>query len=50
LDRAADAVKSFNEYLSANGAFSGLDDVNSKNSARLDIMESFWFAEVLKYL
>jgi mannosyl-oligosaccharide alpha-1,2-mannosidase len=50
LDRAASAVKSFNEYLSANGAFAGLDNVDSKSSARLDILESFWFAEVLKYL
>jgi len=50
LDRAAKAVESFNEYLSVNGAFAGLDDVNSKNSTRIDTMESFWFAEVLKYL
>ena len=50
LDRAAAAIKSFNKYLSINGAFSGLEDVNSANSGRFDDMESFWFAEVLKYL
>ena len=50
LDRAVSAVKSFNQYLSTNGAFAGLDDVNSKNSTRINTMESFWFAEVLKYL
>ena len=50
LDRAVSAVKSFNQYLSVNGAFAGLDDVNSNNSTRINTMESFWFAEVLKYL
>jgi mannosyl-oligosaccharide alpha-1,2-mannosidase len=50
LDRAAKAVKNFNEYLSANGAVAGISDVNSKNSAKIDNMESFWLAEVLKYL
>ncbi|KAF8219645.1 glycoside hydrolase family 47 protein [Tricholoma matsutake] len=50
LDRAASAIESFNQYLSVNGAFAGLDDVNSKNSTRINTMESFWFAEVLKYL
>ncbi|KAG6865960.1 hypothetical protein C0991_010215 [Blastosporella zonata] len=53
--RAASAVKSFNEYLSVNGAYSGIWDVNNANpdntaSDRIDDMESFWFAEVLKYL
>jgi mannosyl-oligosaccharide alpha-1,2-mannosidase len=50
LDRAVSAVKSFNQYLSVNGAFAGLDDVNSKTSTRINTMESFWFGEVLKYL
>lgn len=50
LDRAANAIKRFNQYLSANGAFAGLIDVNSINSSKVDNMESFWFAEVLKYL
>lgn len=50
LDRAAMAIKSFNQFLSVNGAFAGLYNVDSKNSERIDDMESFWFAEVLKYL
>lgn len=50
LDRAASAINSFNKFLKTNAAFSGLDDVNNANTARLDTMESFWFAEVLKYL
>lgn len=50
LDRAASAIQSFNQYLTVNGAYAGIDDVNSKNSTRIDDMESFWFAEVLKYL
>ncbi|TRM63574.1 glycoside hydrolase family 47 protein [Schizophyllum amplum] len=50
LDRAASAVASMNEYLLVNGAFSGIEDVTDKQSARIDDTESFWFAEVLKYL
>jgi mannosyl-oligosaccharide alpha-1,2-mannosidase len=51
LDRAAMSVKNFKNYLNtANGAWAGITDVNAKNSARIDNMESFWFAEVLKYL
>jgi len=50
LDRAAAAIVSFNEFLPATVAFAGIDDVNSANSTKIDDMESFWFAEVLKYL
>jgi mannosyl-oligosaccharide alpha-1,2-mannosidase len=50
LDRAAKAVRNFNDYLSVTGAWAGIRDVNAKDSARIDMMESFWFAEVLKYL
>jgi mannosyl-oligosaccharide alpha-1,2-mannosidase len=50
LDRAASAIASFNTYLSVNHAYSGITDVNSKSSSKYDTMESFWFAEVLKYL
>jgi len=50
LDRAASAIESFNKYLSTNGAFSGIDDVNNAQSTRINDTESFWFAEVLKYL
>lgn len=56
LDRAASAIKSFQEYLSIKNAasavngYAGIDDVNNKESSRIDDTESFWFAEVLKYL
>ncbi|KAJ6541768.1 glycoside hydrolase, partial [Mycena capillaripes] len=51
LDRAAAAIDSFNKYLATSiGAFVGLNDVNSDNGGFWDVMESFWFAEVLKYL
>jgi mannosyl-oligosaccharide alpha-1,2-mannosidase len=50
LDRAASAVKSFNQYLAIKDAFAGLENVNTVNSDKIDDMESFWFAEVLKYL
>ncbi|SJL03895.1 related to Mannosyl-oligosaccharide alpha-1,2-mannosidase precursor [Armillaria ostoyae] len=50
LDRAASAVDSFKNYLSAAVAYDGIYDVDSTSSSKVDDMESFWFAEVLKYL
>lgn len=50
LDRAAKAIDSFNKYLPGNVAFDGIEDVNGVASEKEDDMESFWFAEVLKYL
>ncbi|KAJ7616955.1 seven-hairpin glycosidase [Mycena polygramma] len=52
LDRAASAIDAFNKYLLApDGAYAGITDVNNATNPGLwDIMESFWFAEVLKYL
>ncbi|KAJ7126138.1 glycoside hydrolase family 47 protein [Mycena epipterygia] len=50
LDRAAGAIDSFNKYLPAPAAFAALNDVNSANGGLIDDMQSFWFAEVLKYL
>ncbi|KAJ7754456.1 glycoside hydrolase family 47 protein [Mycena metata] len=50
LDRAASAIDSFNKYLPATVAFAALNDVNSRNGGLIDDMQSFWFAEVLKYL
>jgi len=50
LERARSAVDSFNKYLSAGTGFAGIYDVNSRNSTKIDETESFWFAEVLKYL
>jgi len=50
--RAQAAVESFNKYLKLEDGegYAGLYDVNDKNSEKVDDMESFWFAEVLKYL
>ncbi|KAJ6597000.1 glycoside hydrolase family 47 protein [Mycena vulgaris] len=50
LDNAARAIDSFNKYLPASVGFTGIDDVNDVNTTKSDDMESFWFAEVLKYL
>ena len=50
LDRAHSAVESFNKYLSTDTGFAGINDVNSRNTTKVDETESFWFAEVLKYL
>ncbi|KAI0035432.1 glycoside hydrolase family 47 protein [Vararia minispora EC-137] len=52
LDRAAAAIDSFNKYLSvgSGGGYSGIGDVTSTNSGHFDETESFWYAEVLKYL
>ena len=50
LDRAAQAIESFNKYLTAPVAFAGIEDVNDLESKKVEGMESFWFAEVLKYL
>ena len=51
LERAASAIESFNRVLAINGAFSGITNVNSATGgARFDDMESFFFAEVMKYL
>ncbi|KAJ7078557.1 glycoside hydrolase family 47 protein [Mycena belliarum] len=50
LDRAAAAIKSFNTFLRVNNAYASLNDVDNTGAGRIDITESFWFAEVLKYL
>ncbi|KAJ7219374.1 seven-hairpin glycosidase [Mycena pura] len=44
------AIESFNKHLPTTVAFTGIDNVNDVNSTKIDDMESFWFAEVLKYL
>ena len=49
FDRAIRAVESFNKHLRTNSGYAGLHDVNQP-SAKIDDTESFWFAEVLKYL
>jgi mannosyl-oligosaccharide alpha-1,2-mannosidase len=52
LDRARSAVKSFTTYLntSTGTGFAGITDVNNVNTTQYDETQSFWFAEVLKYL
>ena len=50
LRRAARVIDSFNNYLTVTHGFAGLVDVNGVNSNKIDDTESFWFAEVLKYL
>jgi len=50
LDRAASAINSFNQFLQTPTGFAGLNDVNDVKSTKIDDTESFWFAEVLKYL
>ncbi|KAI0044946.1 glycoside hydrolase family 47 protein, partial [Auriscalpium vulgare] len=53
LDRAASAIASFNKFLKKPTGFVGLNDVNDITTSTdnaIDETESFWFAEVLKYL
>lgn len=50
LDRASSAIDAFNKYLPTTVAFAALNDVNSEDGGFIDDMQSFWFAEVLKYL
>ncbi|EGO29662.1 glycoside hydrolase family 47 protein [Serpula lacrymans var. lacrymans S7.9] len=50
LDNAAKAIQSFEKYLPTTVAYTGINDVNQVNSTKTNDMESFWFAEVLKYL
>lgn len=52
LDRAAKAIGSFKRFLSSPdvAGYTGISDVNNPQSQRIDAMESFWFAEALKYL
>ncbi|KII87574.1 glycoside hydrolase family 47 protein [Plicaturopsis crispa FD-325 SS-3] len=49
-NRAVSAVESFNKYLAVKHGFAGLNDVNNATSTLINDQESFWFAEVLKYL
>ena len=37
-------------FLPAGEAYAGLSNVDSTSGSKFDHMESFWFAEVLKYL
>jgi mannosyl-oligosaccharide alpha-1,2-mannosidase len=50
LDRARSAAHSFIKYLSTPTGFAGIYDVNNRATMKINETESFWFAEVLKYL
>ncbi len=50
LQRARSAIDSFNRYLSTSTGFTGIYDVHNPMTPNVDDTESFWFAEVLKYL
>ncbi|KAI5118171.1 hypothetical protein M0805_005793 [Coniferiporia weirii] len=50
VTRARDAANSMNEFLKVNNAFAGTNDVNNKTTSFIDDTESFFFAEVMKYL
>lgn len=51
LERAKSALDSFNRVLIVNNAYAGINDVNNKaGGGFIDDTESFFFAEVLKYL
>lgn len=50
VERAGAALESFMYYLPAPSAYAGIDDVDATDSPFIDDMQSFWFAEVLKYL
>ena len=50
--RAARTVANFKKYLEVpTGGYAGIWDITEPNDiSRIDITESFWYAEVLKYL
>ena len=50
-NRAKSMVNSINTFLrTPTVAFAPIENVDATNSDFIDDMESFWFAEVLKYL
>ncbi|KAI0296399.1 glycoside hydrolase family 47 protein [Russula brevipes] len=50
LDRARRAVASFNTYLFTPTGYAGIYNVDDRSTNKIDETQSFWFAEVLKYL
>ena len=54
LDRAKTAAEKFREHLRVPdgeyAGYAGLWDVDDKKRGQIDDTESFWYAEVLKYL
>ncbi|KAF8637898.1 hypothetical protein AX17_002521 [Amanita inopinata Kibby_2008] len=50
-NRALSALQSFNRFLPVSGGgAAGLNDVDNAKTSKIDDTESFWFAEVMKYL
>ena len=49
-ERALAAANSMNKFLKVNNAFAGLNDVTNPSAGFIDDTESFFFAEVMKYL
>ncbi|KAJ7596034.1 glycoside hydrolase family 47 protein [Mycena floridula] len=50
LDRAVAAITSINTYLVTTVGYAGIWEVDDLNSDWINDMQSFWLAEVLKYL
>lgn len=50
LERARAAANSLNKFTQVNKAFAGINNVTEFNSGFIDDTESFFFAEVMKYL
>lgn len=51
IERAATAVKNFQTYLKVKmGGYAALINVDDPSRGQYDDTESFWYAEVLKYL
>lgn len=50
FQRALDAAESLNKNTKVNNAFAGINNVTELNSGFIDDTESFFFAEVMKYL
>ncbi|KAJ7158364.1 glycoside hydrolase family 47 protein [Mycena crocata] len=50
LDRTAHAIDAFNKVLKVSAGYAELNDVNNPNGGFIDDMQSFWFAETLKYV
>ena len=50
--RAASAMANFQKYLQIpTGGYGGIWDITSPNvTSHIDLTESFWYAEALKYL
>jgi mannosyl-oligosaccharide alpha-1,2-mannosidase len=50
IKRAASALESFKTHLKAPAGYAGIRNVNDPSAGQIDDTESFWYAEVLKYL